>query len=132
MFADEKPTIQPKFNLASMGEAALLDLRAQIDANLPVKSLKDIDLERELVLQYQTVKALQNLVLNDDEIPVNQRSQVANSCASTLDALVKMQEKYSTGERLKQIEGHLIEALNRMPPETTKAFFEWYEGALNG
>lgn len=135
LFADEKPQntpAPPRFNLASMGEAALLDLRAQIDACLPVKSLKDLDLERELVLQYQTVKALQNIILNDGEVPVNQRAQVANSCASTLDALVKMQEKYATGERLKQIEARLIETLNRMPENTTKDFFSWYEDALNG
>jgi hypothetical protein len=110
-----------------MGEGALLDLRAQIDAALPSKCLKDLDLETELVVQLQTAKQLQNNVLNDERIPANQKAQVLNACASSIESLIRMQEKYHTGERLKQIETHLIDVLNRLPLETTTQFFEWYE-----
>lgn len=133
MFADEKPQNtppQPRFNLASMGEAALLDLRAQIDACLPVKSLKDLDLERELVLQYQTVKALQNDVINDDEIDVNKRAQVVNSCAAALDSLVKMQERYVNSQRMMKIESILIDTLNEWPHDHVDRFLQQYSANL--
>ena len=121
------PPVTAPFRLESMGEGALLDLRAQIDAALPAKCLKDLDLETELVVQLQTAKQLQNSVLNDEGIPANQKAQVLNACASSIESLIRMQEKYHTGERLKQIETHLIDVLNRMPAEMTSQFFEWYE-----
>lgn len=121
------PPVAAPFRLENMGEAALLDLRSQIDAALPAKCLKDLDLETELVIQLQTAKQLQNEVLNDSEIPANQKAQVLNACASSIESLIRMQEKYHTGERLKQIETHLIDVLNRMPAEMTSQFFEWYE-----
>ena len=121
------PPVAAPFRLESMGEGALLDLRAQIDAALPAKCLKDLDLETELVVQLQTAKQLQNSVLNDEGIPANQKAQVLNACASSIESLIRMQEKYHTGERLKQIETHLIDVLNRMPAEMTSQFFEWYE-----
>lgn len=121
------PPVAAPFRLENMGEGALLDLRAQIDAALPSKCLKDLDLETELVIQLQTAKQLQNEVLNDDGVPANQKAQVLNACASSIESLIRMQEKYHTGERLKQIETHLIDVLNRLPLETTTQFFEWYE-----
>jgi len=76
--------------LESMSLQSLLELRARIDEALPATALKDLDLEQELVIQYQTLKALQKRVLDDDEVPANQRAQVANSVGATLQNLGKM------------------------------------------
>jgi len=110
-------------------EQQLLVWRSLIEEKLPVKFLKDISLEHEMVLQYRKVCLLQESVLQNDEIPPNQRAQVVNSCASALESLVKMQERYHHSERLKQIEVKLIELLNRLPPELTQEFFGWYTEA---
>ena len=115
------------FNLANLPVDALLDLRGQIDNALPARALKDLDMEHELVVQMQIVKNLQHQTLLDDAVPANQKAQVTNSCASALEALIRMQAKYASGERLKQIETHLIETLNRLPKDQTEEFFKWYE-----
>lgn len=127
----ERPRPSGVFRLEGMGESALIELRNQIDALLPVKRLSDISLEEEMVLQYRQVKALQTMVLSDSGIEVNKQSQVVNSCASALENLVKMQERYHHAERLKQIESSLIDTLNKMPEQYTKQFFEWYEEVLS-
>ena len=106
---------------------ALLELRAKIDEHLPATALKDMNLETELVVQFQTVKALQSRVLEDDETPANQQAQVANSCASTLQQLAKMQGEQYTAERFKQIENLLVRLLNSWPDDMTKDFFRQYE-----
>ncbi len=115
--------------LTGLSEADLIELRTQIDAALPVKRLKEMSLEEEMVLQYRQVRALQAEVINNDAIEPQKQASVVNACASALDNLVKMQERYHHAERLKQIETHLIDCLNRLPPEMTKEFFEWYEAA---
>ena len=105
----------------------LLDLRAQVQARLPMK-LTDLNLEAELVLQYQQGKVLLNLVTSDKDTPANQRAQVQNSCAATLEALSKLQLKIYTAERLKKIEQILIKVVKaHLPAEAQAAFFDAYE-----
>lgn len=105
----------------------LLKLRSDIDNQLPASSLKDIDLEHELVIQFLTVKNLQSGVLDDEGVQANQKAQVANSCASTLQQLVKMQTEFFTAERFKEIENHLIASLRELPAEVVETFMESYE-----
>ncbi|MFA5387849.1 MAG: hypothetical protein WC322_05725 [Candidatus Paceibacterota bacterium] len=114
-------------DLALMTVPELLTLRSEIDQRLPATALRDMDLERELVLQYQRVVALQDDVMADSDTPANQRAQVSNSVAATLQHLVTMQSKFHTAERLKEIESRLIKALNKLPDGTVAEFFEWYE-----
>ena len=102
----------------------LLELRASIDALLPSTALRDMDLEKEMVLQYHRVVALQTRVLGDDRTPANQLAQVSNAVASTLQQLVTMQTKFHTSERLKEIEGRLIKALDKVPKQYLEEFFE--------
>ena len=40
--------------------------------------------------------------------------------------LVTMQTKFHTSERLKEIEGRLIKALDKVPKQYLEEFFEWY------
>ena len=120
----------PNVNLDHFTLSDLLALRASIERRLPAKALRDMNLERELILQHQASLELQNEVLRDDETPANQKSQVANATAAVLQQLIKLQETVYTTERLKSIVNKLIEALNQLPRETQEAFFEVYETVL--
>lgn len=108
----------------------LLDLRARIDARLPARRLKDIDLEQELVIQVLALQQLQSSVLQDEDTPANQRAQVANSLSAALANLVKVQESVHSSERMKKMEGVLIETLQELPVESAEAFLQRYELAL--
>ncbi len=105
----------------------LLELRASIDALLPSTALRDMDLEKEMVLQYHRVVALQTRVLGDDRTPANQLAQVSNVVASTLQQLVKMQTDVRRDEQLKLIEVALLEAIQDLPQEAKDSFFARYE-----
>lgn len=105
----------------------LLNLRAEIDKLLPSTKLKDMDLEKELILQYHRVLALQTRVLEDTNTPANQMAQVSNAVAGTLQNLVSMQSKFHTSERFKELESRLIKTLNKLPQEHVDEFFKWYE-----
>lgn len=108
----------------------LLQLRTQIDERLPVKRLKDMDLEQEAVIQYLTLKSLLERTLSEDDTAANQKAQVANATASALQALDKMQRDTFTFERFKEVENALVAMLNEWPIEMTKKFFEEYERSL--
>lgn len=112
--------------LAEMDVMALLELRSQINMMLPAIALKDMNLEEELVIQFQTAKAFQHEVLSSGE-EANKKAQTLNACTATLQNLIKMQSEYHTAERLKNIESRLIKALNTIPDEHLKEFFAWYE-----
>lgn len=121
---------QSTIDLEKLDESELLVLRHRVDRLLPVTKLSDMNLERELTLQFRAAQALQANVLDDDQIAANQKAQVMNSVASTLQALVKMQAEYYTPERLKKIENALVKLLNEWPIEQTQAFFVRYEKLL--
>lgn len=117
-------------SLDGMDVGELLELREQIDQRLPAVRLADVNLAEELVLQFQTVKALQTKVLNDSKISAQQKAAVANSCAGALQHLVKMQTELHNAERMKAIEQILIQVMRGMPEDLQLAFFEKYERAL--
>lgn len=108
----------------------LLALRAAIDQKLPVRSLKDLDLANELVIQLQVVKKLQSDVMSDDDIPANQRAQCAGAVGSVLVALAKMQNETFDSERLKVVESILIDTVRTLPTEQQDAFLTAYALAL--
>jgi hypothetical protein len=117
--------------LDALSVAELLDLRSAVDAKLPARALKDIDLEQELVLQLIATQELQRTVLADTETPANQLAQVSNAVQSALQNLVKLQETVYTTERLKRIETILIDVVNHhMTTEQAKTFLEAYESRL--
>lgn len=127
--APEKPG-RKLSGLESWPVADLLALREEIDRLVPSAALKDINLEAELVSQYAKIKTLQSDVMADQDTPVNQKAQVANSCAATLGQLTKMQSDFYTSERFKSIEGILIKYLKTLPESMVLEFFNEYE-ALN-
>lgn len=122
--------VNPNVSLEHYTLSDLLSLRASIERRLPAKALRDMNLERELILQHQASLELQNEVLRDDETPANQKSQVANATATVLQQLIKLQETVYTTERLKSIENKLIEALNTLPTDVQERFLDAYEMLL--
>jgi len=124
--APDRPEPPPD-PLAGLGPDALLDLRGRIDAHLPALKLTDLNLETEIVIQYQQAKALLGRVIASDTVPTNQKAQVANSCTAILDQLSKMQIRLYSSERFKAIEQVLIKALRTLPTATQEQFFVDYE-----
>ena len=108
----------------------LLDLRARIERRLPARSLKDLDLERELVLQVMALQQLQNSVIDDDDTPANQKAQTASALSAALMNLVKVQSEVQSTERRKLQEAVLISALNELPEDAARQFLESYRRAL--
>ena len=109
----------------------LLDLRARIERRLPARSLRELDLEAELALQFAALQQLQNSVIDDNDTPANQKAQVANSLSAALVNLVKLQSDVHNSERMKKIESLLIDALRELPVEAVEAFLARYERELN-
>jgi hypothetical protein len=107
--------------------ADLIDLHEAIKAALPQQKLKDLDLEAELVLQFTRVKELQAETLSSDFAKPNQKAQVANSVASTLAQLTKLQTELHTAERLKAIEALIIRQFKRLPLDVVETFLDDYE-----
>ena len=114
-------------DLDLLNEIELRMLRGEIERRLPPNTLSSLNLEDELVNQYNLVKLLQSQVLNDDSIPLNQRSQLAGQVASTLQQLVKMQSEFHTAERFKKLEGFMVKAIRAMPVEAASKFLDDYE-----
>jgi|GEM_PF-3173718 len=118
--------------MAGASLTELLDLRAQIDAQLPARSLADLNLEEELILQYLIAKELQTATMGDLDVPANQRAQVLNACVSALDKLQDTQAKFYSQERFKRIEAMLISTLKKWPVDLAGDFIDEYEKMLEG
>lgn len=118
--------------LSGMNLHELLALVAKIEVYLPSKSLKDMNLEDELLIQYQQTKALLASIIDDVGTPANQRAQVINSCSSILAQITKTQTDLYNSERLKVLEQALINALKTVPESVSEKFFENYERQLEG
>lgn len=125
-----RPTHSLQINLDGMPLDQLLELRLEIDKRIPVRGLRDLDLNRELVLQVLALQQLQADVINDDDTPANQRAQVANSLSSALANLVRVQGDVYTTERLKKLEALYVDALNLLPEEVKHTTIEAYTRLL--
>ena len=126
--ARESPT--RRLNWDALPLDLLLKYRDEINARLPPTKLSDMDLESEMLLQYHTVRALQTSVLTDDDIPPNQRAQVANSVTASLNKLADLQQSIYSSERFKAIENTLIRHLSLMPEDAAQRFMAQYAQIL--
>jgi hypothetical protein len=118
--------------LDKMSVAELLDLRTELDKLLPARRLSDMDLEEEVLFQFARTKELYSDISADSNTPANQRAQVANSCTTILDQIIKMQTRLYRAERVKAMETALIRTLKEAAPELQARFFELYERNLEG
>lgn len=124
------PPRSAPFNWKSLPMEDLIRFRDEITTCLPALTLIDIDMEQELLLQYHSMRALQNEVLADTEVPRNQQAQIANACSAVLAKIAELQETLYDSERLKRIEKVLIASLDELPTEVKEKFLTEYEKAL--
>lgn len=138
---DEKPRGLRRFSIKALAEGGKLDLdrlslaelyalRDEIDVKLPPTNLRDLNMEQELVMQYHRTKALQEETNQADDVPTNQRAQVANTVANTLQRVVDMQGKVYNAEQFRKMEAALARALRTLPIEAQNVFFEAYEKTI--
>jgi hypothetical protein len=114
-------------NLDAMSESEMRRLATRLASRLPEKSIRSLNLEEELMTQYQRVLDLQSEVIHDSDIPANQRAQVAGQVASVLQQLIKLQEDLDLQTTLRNMEAALIESLQLLPEDAQKQYFEGYE-----
>lgn len=124
-----KPTTG-RFIFKGLSVRELVQYHDEIRSLLPPLTLKEMDLEGELLMQFHAIRSMQNLVLDDDSVPVNQRAQVANTVGTTLNRMAELQTTVYTSERFKRIENLLIRALRELPEASQKAFLDSYERLL--
>ena len=121
------PTKVTPAMLDGLTHQQLRELREMIDRKLPDNSLDELNLEKELVSQYMLVKRLQDAVITDDTIAPNQRAQVANAVAATLQQLAKLQDDLRRQETFKLMESVLVDTLKEVSEEVRTAFYAEYE-----
>lgn len=90
-------------------------------------TLAQLNLDSELLDNYQEAKDFRDFILSNDSIPPNQVAQVMNTLTSILKEIVKMQEDLHNIERIKRMEYAIIHALKDMPDEVKQAFMDEYE-----
>lgn len=119
------------YKLDLLNTEELLRLHAQVVVRLPPTELSKMNLEKELLLQYHSVCALQALINEDPAgIPFNQRAQVANTVSSVLKSLIDLQDVVYPQERFKAVESVLIRVLSKLPEKAAAKFLKEYEEAV--
>jgi len=119
---------QPVSDMESL--QALLAERARIDSMLPPSSFSDINVESELMLQFQLAKELQINVMSNMDVPANQQAQVLNACVAALAKIQDTQARFYSQERFKRIEAMLIAQLKKWPIEMAEEFIDEYAKML--
>ena len=91
------------------------------------RSLKDINLEVELLEQYK--RALLLMETLGENTPANQQAQVLNSCTSIIQQIIKTQSDLYNVETIKVMEATLLNTLRKFP-EMQDDFMSAYSKAL--
>lgn len=126
-----QPT-QVQANLYDMSE--LIAARDRLTEQIGDLDLGSINISDELMEQYKVIKRMLHDSANDDEIPLNQRASIANSCTTLLGQLVKMQADVWNADRLKKMEGAVFAAFKQLDKdervELGAKFLEIYRKSL--
>lgn len=93
--------------------------------------LKQLNLDGELLANYEAAKSYLEEIRYDSEVMPNQVAQVMNTINSILKEIVKMQTELYDAERVKKIEAAVISVMKRQPKEVQDRFFDEYESTLN-
>lgn len=91
---------------------------------------ENLDLNKELLDQYNAARKLLHTTEYDLAVPANQKAQVINSLSAIISTLIKQQQELYNLEQLKKMETALLFTLKKYP-EMQKQFLEDYEKALN-
>ena len=125
--ADRPPS---RFHWKDFPVSLLLQYRDEINAVLPPTELSKMNMEEEVVLQYRAIRELQTDIIGEETIPANQKAQVANAVASSLNKLAEMQNSLYSSERFKTIENIMIRMLSKLPEDVAAEFLSEYEKAI--
>lgn len=125
------PPPSAKFHWKSLPLSLLLQYRDEINSALPSTELSKMNMEEEMLLQYHAIRELQNDIIGEDTIPPNQKAQVANAVAASLNKLAELQASLYTTERFKNIENILIRNLSKLPEEIASEFLTEYEKEID-
>jgi hypothetical protein len=106
---------------------SILAARLKLDQLLPQRSIAEINLEEELILQYFVAKQLVQEAMDDPQVQTNQKAQVQNSCAAILKTLAEAQTALFTAERVKAIEQAIQKVWAGEDEVKRRAFFERYK-----
>lgn len=119
-----------EFGLEKLSVEQLERLQEDLLERLPHKTLLDVNLEHELLGLMRNGQKLLEDVLHDPDVPANQRAQVLNSLASTLDQLSKLQNNIYDSERIKRLEQVFTKTLKSLPVETAECALDTYQREL--
>jgi len=118
--------MKPEFNLEDFPI-----LRDKSDASeqyipdfVPLTAIT-LNLEVELLEQYNRARKLLHDANYDEEVPLSQKAAALNSATSIIGALIKSQAELYSLERIKKIESVLIATLKKFP-ELQEEFIEAY------
>lgn len=112
-----------EIDVESMELGDRLALLARIETSLPATSLRNVSMERMLILQLLTAQELQKDVLEEESATPTHKSQVTNTLAGIIDTLSKLQIKLFSSERMKEIEAVLIDTVNDVMEQPAREFF---------
>lgn len=115
--------------LVSLNDAELVELRHAVDARL-VLDLGELDLAKELALQYTQGKALLSEVQGDRDTPANQKAQIFSAVRNQLADIVKQQDMVWGMQRLKVFEAAFLKAARLLTGDAKVAFFDLYKEQL--
>lgn len=116
-----------KINLDELTLSELMVLQDRVAMRLPSDDVGEMSLSRELVTQYQRIRALQTEAMNDKHEQLQKKASVSNSCLSALNALVRMQTELHTAERFKQVEQLMVKYIKMLPKHIADGFLTAYE-----
>lgn len=105
-------------------EPPVLEPRAELT------ELKQLNLDNELLQNYQSAKEYLEHIRFDESTQPNQVAQVMNTINAILKEIVKMQTELYDAERVKKIESAIIATMKNQPEDVQRQFFEEYELAL--
>lgn len=90
-----------------------------------VSNLNDLDLEDELLKQYNTAKNLYEDAEFDEEVPLNQKAQTLNAISAILGQIIKQREMLHNVQTITAIEQALVATLKDFP-EVKEGFMTAY------
>lgn len=114
-------------NFPSLG-----DIPSESDTYVPEYvpvTAEQLNLEGEILQQYNAAKKLYHDSSYDLSIPLNQKAQVLNAISAIIGALVKSKQDLYNMDRIKRIESILLSVLKRHP-ELQKDFMADYARAF--
>jgi hypothetical protein len=115
--------------LDGLSDAELVELRHAVDARL-VLDLGELDLAKELALQYTQGKSLLSEVQGDRDTPANQKAQIFSAVRNQLSDIIKQQDMVWGMQRLKAYEAAFLKAARLLTSEAKIAFFDLYKEQL--